>query len=499
VIPRTHRARAVERVIAVGASWALGAAVAGASTCDVNPVADGPWLSTVVAFEHFDAGRSHRFRCATFAGDADGANDVEAARIATNYPTPYNLTLGADGARYIYGGAYGDFPGAPGSFVAKIGADGKEAWRRRLFDAAAAPARWNYPGVAGLLRDGFLYAAYTDELAKIDPATGAVVSKIGLPSATAPEDTAYNGFNAFADGRLVMKSVHRAPGCAEQGFSAFLRCEGARDVAHSTIAVVNPETMRVLASIEAPEHLGGRLTTARYDGVDRLYVVGARSLYRYNWDGANLALDSAWGPVRYALPGQRPAPAVAILGDWVVLQTNAIPAKKPMSVVAVNQRDGRLVRLDPFEHVPPWEYTFGSKSFLPAMLSVDPENNRVYIADGGYGLVAGYGFNQATGKMRELWMEKQRTLNFSTLIGSREERVWVGTDVRGLCLFMRCLRSYKKEQIVLRNAATGKVIGRSPMLPKMTTGALVTPGNDGALYYLTLAGDIYEVTAAPKE
>ncbi len=312
-------------------------------------------------------------------------------------------------------------------------------------------------------------------------------------------NAAYNGFNAFADGRFVMKTVNRAEGCELQGFSAFLRCEGARDVAPSMITVVDPGSMEILASLEAREHIGGRLTTARFDGVDRLYLVGAKSLYRYNWDGGALTLDEDFGPVRYTLPGQSPAPAAAVLGDWVVLQTNAVPAKTPMSVVAVNQRDGRLVRLNPFENVPPWEYTFGSKSFLPAMLSVDPANSRVYIADGGFGLVAAYSFNQSTGKMRELWMEKQRTLNFSTLIGTPEERVWIGTDIRGLCLFMKCLRSYKTEEIVFRNAATGKEIGRSKKLPKMTTGALVTPGDDGAIYYLGLAGDIFNVTVAAKE
>lgn len=489
-------------IIARAAAAAAACAVvssAAAAACSIDAAADGPWFPSVVPFEHFDSGRSHRFRCAPFTGDFDGANALAAKRFAADYRTPYILVMGEEGAHFVYGGAYGEVPGATGSFVARIDDAGQEVWRRRLFDAAAAPERWNYPGAVGVHRNGFVYAAFADKFVKLDPQSGAVLAETSLPTTASPENVAYDGFNAFADGRFVLKSVNRAEGCALQGFSAFLRCEGARDVANSMLAVVDPETMQIVAALEAPEHIGGRLTTARLDGVDRLYLVGARRLYRYDWDGASLSLDGDWGPVLYALPGQSPAPAAAILGDWVVLQTNAIPAKTPMSVVAVNQRDGRLVRLNPFENVPPWEYTFGSKSFLPSMLSVDPENSRVYIADGGYGLVAGYALNQKTGKLRKLWMEKQRTLNFSTLVGSKEERVWVGTDVRGLCLFMKCLKTHKTEEVVLRNAETGAVLGRSEPLPKMTTGALVTPGGDGELYYLGLAGDIYKVTTTAKE
>jgi outer membrane protein assembly factor BamB len=487
------------RVLVMAALATLGADGAEAQSCALDPKSDGPWLASPVAFEHFDSGRTHAFRCSRFSGSFDAPNVVRVEKIAENLPTPYNLVIDADGARFIYGGAYGDYPGAPGSFVARIDRAGALIWRRQLFDAGGEPERWNYPGVVGIHRNGRLYAAYADELAALDPATGRVIAKTKLPTTASPKDAAYNGFNAFSDGRLVMKSVHRAEGCSLQGFSAFMGCEGARAVANSTIAVVDPETMQVIASTEAPEHIGGRLTTAHFDGVDRLYVVGARNLHRYNWDGEALTIDEGWGPVRYIQPNQSPAPAAAVLGEWVVLQTNAVPAKTPMSIVAVNQRDGRLVRVDPWENVPPWEYTLGSKSFLPAMLSVDPDNSRIYVMDGGYGLAAAYAFNQNSGRMRRLWLKKQRTLNFSTLIGPKDARVFIATDVRGLCLFMRCLRSYAKEQIVFRNAETGEELARSAPLPKMATGALVTPLENGEIAYLGLAGEIHWVTVAPKE
>lgn len=487
------------RVRVVAALAALGVGGAEAQSCALDPKSDGPWFSSPVAFEHFDSGRTHAFRCSRFSGSFDAPNEVRVEKVVEDLPTPYNLVVGADGARFIYGGAYGDFPGAPGSFVARLDRTGALIWRRQLVDAAAEPERWNYPGVVGIHLNGRLYAAYANEFAELDPSTGRVLAKTTLPTTPRPLDAAYNGFNAFSDGRLVMKTVHRAEGCALQGFSAFIGCEGARSVDNSTIAVVDPETMQVIASVEAPEHVGGRATTAHFDGVDRLYLVGARNLHRYNWDGKSLTHDEGWGPIRYILPNQSPAPAAAVLGEWIVLQTNAVPAKTPMSIVAVNQRDGRLVRVDPWENVPPWEYTLGSKSFLPAMLSVDPENSRIYVMDGGYGLAAAYAFNPNSGRMRRLWLKKQRTLNFSTLIGPKDARVFIATDVRGLCPFMRCLRSHQKEEVVFRNAETGEELARSAPLPKMTTGALVTPLENGEIAYLGLAGEIYRVTVAPKE
>ena len=469
--------------------------VGDAASCAVDPAVDGPWLGTVAAFEHFDMGRSHLFRCGTFGGRFDGRNAVSTARLSRTYVTPYNIVTGADGARFIYAGAYGDFPNAPGSFVAKIDTTGRELWRTQLFDAKTHPERWNYPGVIGLHRNSFVYVVYGTTLAKLDPITGAVVASLNLPTLGAPDDTAYNGFDGFADGALVMKTVNRVAGCREQGFSAFLKCPNPTAVPHSMIAVVNPDTMRLLAKVEAPEFIGGRLTTTRYRGTDLLYLMGGQSVFRYVWTGRELRLDTAWGPVPYLKAGQKPGPAAAIMGDWVVAQTNSLPSDTPLSLVAIRQSDGRFMSTQPFARLGIGEGTLGAKSFLPSMLSVDPPNGRIYVMDAGQGVVAAIGFDQQSGAMRELWRVKQRTLNFSTLVGPRDRRVFVATDIGGGCPLMKCLRSYSTEAIVFRDAATGRELARSAPLPKMTSGALVTPGVGGTLYYLGLAGSIYQVTA----
>ncbi|HLJ61695.1 MAG TPA: hypothetical protein VKZ50_18375 [bacterium] len=466
--------------------------------CAIDPAVDGPWLGTVAAFEHFDMGRSHLFRCASFGGRFDGRNDASYTRLPETYVTPYNIVTGAGGARFVYAGAYGDFPNVPGSFVAKIDAAGKELWRRQLFDARAHPRSWNYPGVVGLHRNGFVYVVYGTALSKLSPSTGAVLATVKLPTIGASADTAYNGFDGFADGDLVMKAVSRAAGCQEQGFSAFLKCPHPTAVPHSVIAVVNPNTMTLVAKVEAPEFIGGRLTTTRYHGKDLLYLMGGTSIFRYIWNGRDLQLDKAWGPIPYLKRGQTAAPAAAIMGDWVVAQTNGLPGDTPLSLVAARQSDGKFMSTQPFAKRKLGEGTLGAKSFLPSMLTVDAPNGRIYVMDGGQGLVAAISFDRQTGTMRELWRAKQRTLNFSTLIGSKSHRVFLATDIGGPCPRMICLQRYNKEVIVFRNAATGQEIARSSALPKMTSGALLTPGERGVIYYLGLAGSIYQVTVAAR-
>jgi hypothetical protein len=117
--------------------------------------------------------------------------------------------------------------------------------------------------------------------------------------------------------------------------------------------------------------------------------------------------------------------------------------------------------------------------------------------DGGQGLVAAIRLDQQTGDMQQLWRVRQRTLNFSTLIGPPDHRVFMATDIGGPCPFMSCLQSYTEESIVFRDAATGQELARSEALPKMTSGALVTPGDGGAITYLGLGGEVYQLAVQP--
>src|SRR5262245_46266578 len=73
--------------------------------CEVSADTVGPWFSSVIAFEHFDSGRTHSFRCAIFTGSLTEDNQVGATQFSGSYPTPYNLVLRKSDEAYVYGGA----------------------------------------------------------------------------------------------------------------------------------------------------------------------------------------------------------------------------------------------------------------------------------------------------------------------------------------------------------------------------------------------------------
>jgi hypothetical protein len=457
--------------------------------CDVSADTVGPWYSSVIAFEHFDSGRTHDFRCALFTGSFTEANQVGATQFSGSYPTPYNLVLRKSDEAFVYGGAYGDYPGAPGSFVSRVDtSDDQQVWRTQLFDAAAHPSDWNYPGVVGVHQNGYVYVVYGTKLSKLDPDSGKVIATADLPYLGDQANAAYNGFNGFSDGMIVTKSVNRQAGCSEQGFSAFTSCPDSSDVPNSLIAVVNPDSMKVVAKVEAKEPIGGRLTTTRFDGIDRLYLPGSTTMFRYNWQNGKLTLDDSWGPIPYLKSGQTTAPAAAVVGKWVALQTNGLPADTPLSIVAMRQSDAKVSSIQPFAA----DTKSRDKSFLPSMITVDPENSRVYAMDAGVGKAGGFSLDQDTGELAPLWTKSQRTLNFSTLIGPSDKRVFIATDVPVKTI--QGLKSYKTEAVVFRAAETGKQLARSGELPKMTSGALVTPGANGRIYYLGLGGQIYRLS-----
>ena len=95
------------------------------------------------------------------------------------------------------------------------------------------------------------------------------------------------------------------------------------------------------------------------------------------------------------------------MGDWVVLMTNnMLPSNVSLSVVAISQADPtKIVRINPIPLKPL------QKSFLPATLTTDLRNNRIYVWDFGAGKVAAVDFTQ-DGNMSVAWLQDQRTLGF---------------------------------------------------------------------------------------
>lgn len=456
----------------------------------VQDTANPPWYATIAAFEVHDSDRTHLYGCANFLGSTTQDNDVFAFSSTQKYPTPYNIVDRGPDELYVYGGGYGDNPDASGSFVARVEPGTfDEVWRRVLINSNVT-GEWNYPGVLNIMADGSLVVIYGYHIARIDPGTGAVLAQAVLPTGgSKPGDTAYNGYDALPGGTIIAKTVNRQPGCDDQGFSAFLQCPDPSSAPASVMVAIDPHTLKVLAQLTLPEMIGGRITTTVHDGKNYVYLPGATKLYRYTYADGTFAKDPSWGPVSYLKKGQTAASAMAVIGNYVVGMTNGgAPTSTPLSVFAVSQDDASdTANIEPFA-------SSGSKnSFIPSMVSVDPANNRVYAMDAGAGKIGA--IDLVNGKLSVAWTQDQRTLSFTSLIGPKDKRILIGTDIP--VKTFHGLKSYSTEAVVWRDAATGKQLARSDDLPKMTPGILVTPGYAGLQYFLTADGHITSLQVAP--
>ncbi len=465
--------------------------ISGEQSC-VAAEDNAPWYPTIAAFEVHDSSRTHLYDCAHFTGSMSGGNQVFAYSSPQVYITPYNIVDHGPNELFIYGGGYGDNPDASGSFVARVEPGTfNQVWRRVLINTNAT-GEWDYPGVLNVLADGSLVVIYGYHIAKLDPATGDILAQTTLlTGASAPGDTSYNGYDALPDGTIIAKTVNRQNGCTEQGFSAFTNCPDPTQVPPSVMVAINPKTLKVTAQITLPQMIGGRVTTTVYNGKDEIYLPGTSKLYRYTYQNGSFAPDPSWGPIPYLKSGQTPGSAMAVMGNYVVTMTNGgQPTSTPMSVIAVSQADAKqIANLQPFA-------SSGAKnSFIPSMVSVDPQNNRIYVMDAGAGKLAG--INLQNGKLSVAWTQDQTTLSFTTLIGPKSQRVLIGTNIP--VKTFQGLKNYTTEQVIWRNAQTGQELASSSQFPKMTQGILVTPGYAGLQYFLTASGHIIALQVTPKQ
>ncbi len=390
----------------------------------VSAEQNAPWFPTIAAFEVHDSHRTHLYACAHFDGAQSSGNQVFTYSSQQTYVTPYNLVDHGSNELFIYGGGYGDNPAASGSFVARIEPGTlNEVWRHVLINTNVTD-EWNYPGVLNVDRDGNLVVIYGYHIAKLDPTTGNVLAQTTLPTGTsAPRDTSFNGYDALTDGTIVAKSVNRQPGCEQQGFSAFLSCPNPTTVPPSVMVAIDPATLKVMSQVILPEMIGGRVTTTIYNGANEIYLPGATNLFRYTYADGQFIPDARWGPVPYLTGSQTAASAMAVIGEYVVTMTNGgAPSATPMSVIAIPQADSSKV-----SNIQPFGSGVGQQSFIPSMVSVDPENNRIYVMDAGVGKLAGVDLQN--GNLTVAWTQDQTTLSFTTLVGPNDQRILIGTDI----------------------------------------------------------------------
>lgn len=462
---------------------------------------NAPWYPSIEAFEHYNSGRSHVFSAAQFAGSYTGSNTVNTLASTTSYPSGYNMSyLDADQA-FIYGGGYGDIAGSIGAFVAKVDPTTLNAiWYDQLIDTSTN-GEWDYPGSLGILKDGYLYVSYGYRLAKIDPVTGNVVTTLILPTGDgAPENTAFNGFNATSDGTIVMKSVYRQAGCSIQGPAALLDCPDPTDVPNSILVSVNPTTMTVTDNITLPQPVGARPTITNYNGLDYVYLLEAHTAIRYAVQAGRFIPDSSWNPGTITLSGQTLCTSFVVVNNWVVAQTNTLPSATALGVIAINQADASMqYQIQPFlgDPIPPLVAAAFSTaapggapaiSWAPASVSGDSDNDLIYAIDALPGKLAAIKITDDG--LQVVWKVDQTTTEFTALIGSATSRILVGTDIPGA----EIPGNNTNDFAVWRDAATGQEIARSPLLPAMTQGTMIQPYYSGDMFYEGQLGTLIKLS-----
>ncbi len=459
-----------------------------------NP--NAPWYQTLTAFENYNSNRSHYWSCSQFSGSFTGPNQVFAYKSPTYYPTPFTIVTRGTNEMYVYGGVVAANPPVLGlqSYVSKVQPGSlKELWRTELLNTNMSQAFTGAGGMYTVGDTGDIIVITNTYLYKLNSTTGEVKAVLSLPTgATLPTDAYFNGLNGWPDGTLVMKDLTRAAGCTLNSLIALNQCPGSPSV----VSVVDSKNFTILDSVQLSEIIGGRVTTTVYDGKYYLYLVGFSQVYRYVWDGQKLTPDDTWGPVSYLKPGQGAGTAAAVMGNWVVIQTNGIPSDVPLSEVAISQANSsKITRIDPIPLEP------GQKSYIPNFGVMDLPNNRIYGMDEGPGKVVGIDFDQATGNMSVAWEpQEMKTFGWITAIGPKDHRVLMGTNMKlenESDIQAGPVNASYTEQVMWRDAETGKLLAASDFFSPMSTGSQVVPGYGGLNYHVLQDGHIMALKVLP--
>ena len=456
-----------------------------------TPDANAPWYPSLQAFEHYDSARSHVFSEARFGGSFNGSNRVRLHPTKEGaYPSGYNMSYLNANAAFIQGGSYGNVENSIGPYVAKVDPKTlKPVWYTQLVNTKQT-GEWDYPGAMAIMNDGYIYVVSGYRIFKADPSDGKVVKTLELPTkvyiqtnypqkpptyaSTLTENavnTSYNGLNALPDGTLVLKSLYRVAGCTKDGPTAILNCPNSRDVPASNLISVDPKTMKIIDKITLPAFAGARPTITRYRGVDYVYLLEKISnAVRYSVKNGKFTLDTGWTPAAVPYANQTTGGSLIVMNDWILGATNSVPAAGALTMFAINQDDAsKVFLLQPYVN-----------DKLP------PEISKVFAtAADGKPAVSWAGMSQEADAENGL---------FYGVIGPRNQRVWVGTDIPGA----EIPGQNKTDRVVFRDAATGRELARSKRVPFMTQGSAIQPGYGGSVFFLGAKGTLVKVTPSPN-
>lgn len=471
----------------------------------------GPLYHSVAPFEHHDIERSNLCRAACSLREMAAGQPIRIGeRVAPdNYATPFNAQTRERGELLLHG--FGSKADAPyGGYVAMLDAETLELrWRTPLYDPVPAN-QWSWPGMVSAHGNGYLYAVYGNRFYKLDPADGRILAERILPEN--PAGAVYNGFDVLPDGRLVTKNMESPETCPVGTVNALipynllgslqpllagvqlfggLACHLLLNQRPSTLVVLEPSSLDVVASLQLPEPMAGRVTVRAAGEEVHIYIPGATTLYRYGYRDGEVTLDESWGPVPYAEPGQGPAAAASFLGDWVILQNTGY--LRAGSLFAVDTRDAsRQWRAEPFELVPGLPL---GPSFVLSKPSVDEDHQVVVALDTLALQLAAVHFDPEQG-FEPLWRRPTLSIAYSALVGSPDQREIVIPDQLQLGpLTGDPADGLARDRVLWLDLLTGEEIASSgPLSLLPAPGNIVTPGFRGRYYYPGFDGLLHELS-----
>lgn len=456
--------------------------------CSQNRETPG-YFKSLNGAEVADSERSQFYPCASFLGSMTGPNQVFAYPSEDSYQGVLFMNNRNPDELFVTGGnnppAKGPVP--PGPFVAKVNATtGKEIWRTYLENANVSGV-WVGAANLNILPDGTIPIAFGNHLVKLDADTGRKLMHIALPPGAAPlEGSNFKHLTVAPDGTLIIKNQTRATPCDIQGSLAAFQCPGGIAASSpSNIVAVNPDTFEIYDQIGVPENAVVPHSITMFDGKIAIYAPSFLKMYRFFWDPKTkkLSQDKDWVISTYLDKGQTTGDAPGIIGDWVVVQVNGLPAKAASSIVAVNQKDPtKITRVYPFGTDLPT-----GLSWAPPKAAVDPENSMVFSADLGMGKIGAVKLDQATGEMTVIWAIDGATTALQAIYGPKDKRV-LGTaraePGTPLAALTQTTRPPFKQQAVWLDALTGKVLAESSFFEPMNFNSMLTPGFGGRFYYM---------------
>ena len=304
-----------------------------------------------------------------------------------------------------------------------------------------------------------------------------------LATAELPAPRPYNSLVTLGDGTLAMKDIDR-------GLTS-----------DSRLVLLDAETLGpVCEPVDLGEPAIARLSA---DG-DDLYVVGARSVSRWRWDGAALRRDPDWGGP-YVIQGGSYGWDPVISGDQLWFQDNgAHDFVTTMRGAGVAPGPVHLIRMsldDPgdFERVRVCGAPHGAVTDPPLY---DAERRIAVAYDSANGVVQAFSF---TDRLEPLWRRELSHAAHMILFAETGElvvhdfhgpafnRTRLGRAIgrRGAWLLRRprarrLFSGFSRDEVVVLDISTGAELGRTTVPTPMQSVVFPAPGFDRDVYWATM-------------